>query len=354
MAITKIKINNPAGQEPSVQDIGAEGTNVTFSNTGTSLQSTNADAAIKEVLGKIPTNTNQLTNGAGYITISSVSTVGQTGNYSDLNGAPVLADVATSGDYEDLDNTPTDLGDFTNNEGYIKSNYIEANPAGTASGSLTSLKVDNTIYSISGGGGGGDSVSWNQVVQSGTKIAEVTINSTTTDVYAPSGGGRASVLEDLTDVVITSVQNNQDLSYDTTSSKWINKTKQVSLTKAQYDALPSSKLTDGIQYFITDLNVDTYWIDLTGTLTAGQTSITLSDSIITTDSTFDFYTDTFGANPTNVVATNGSITLTFEAQQSDVGVKVRVTTDGTPSGSGNGNGNVTINSSTIVDVSQVI
>ena len=41
----------------------------------------------------------------------------------------------------------------------------------------------------SGGGGGGSSVSWNQILQSGTKIAEVTINGTTQDVYAPSGGG---------------------------------------------------------------------------------------------------------------------------------------------------------------------
>ena len=40
-----------------------------------------------------------------------------------------------------------------------------------------------------GGGGGGSSVSWNQIQQSGTKIAEVTINGTTQDVYAPSGGG---------------------------------------------------------------------------------------------------------------------------------------------------------------------
>lgn len=37
--------------------------------------------------------------------------------------------------------------------------------------------------------GGGSSVSWNQIQQSGTKIAEVTINGTTQDVYAPSGGG---------------------------------------------------------------------------------------------------------------------------------------------------------------------
>lgn len=40
-----------------------------------------------------------------------------------------------------------------------------------------------------GGGGGGSNVSWNQILQSGTKIAEITINGTTQDVYAPSGGG---------------------------------------------------------------------------------------------------------------------------------------------------------------------
>lgn len=37
--------------------------------------------------------------------------------------------------------------------------------------------------------GGGDSVSWTQLQASGTKIAEIDINGTTQDVYAPSGGG---------------------------------------------------------------------------------------------------------------------------------------------------------------------
>lgn len=66
------------------------------------------------------------------------------------------------------------------------------------------------------------------------------------------------------------------------------------------------------------------WTDVTGTLTAGNTNLTLSDNSILTTSTIDIYTDTFGVNPTNVVVTTGSITLTFEAQQSDVSVKVRV------------------------------
>ena len=37
-------------------------------------------------------------------------------------------------------------------------------------------------------GGGGDTVTWTQIVGSGTKIAEIDINGTSTDVYAPSGG----------------------------------------------------------------------------------------------------------------------------------------------------------------------
>lgn len=41
--------------------------------------------------------------------------------------------------------------------------------------------------------GNGDLVSWNQITTTGTKIAEITINSTTQNVYAPSGGGGSEV-----------------------------------------------------------------------------------------------------------------------------------------------------------------
>lgn len=61
-----------------------------------------------------------------------------------------------------------------------------------------------------------------------------------------------------------------------------------------------------------------------GTLTAGETTLTLSDASITASSNFDFYTDTFGVNPSGVSVSTGSITLTFPEQASDVSVKVRV------------------------------
>lgn len=41
-------------------------------------------------------------------------------------------------------------------------------------------------------GGGPGSVSWDQIVTTGTKIAEITINGEVTEVYAPNGGGSGS------------------------------------------------------------------------------------------------------------------------------------------------------------------
>lgn len=66
------------------------------------------------------------------------------------------------------------------------------------------------------------------------------------------------------------------------------------------------------------------YTDLTGTLLAGNTIVTITDAVITTTATFDFYTDTYGVNPIDISVSTGSITLTFEEQESDVIVKVRV------------------------------
>lgn len=62
--------------------------------------------------------------------------------------------------------------------------------------------------------------------------------------------------------------------------------------------------------------------EVTGTLLAGNTSITLQDAAITTTSTIDIYTDVFGISPESVSVATGEITITFEAQASDLGVKV--------------------------------
>lgn len=63
------------------------------------------------------------------------------------------------------------------------------------------------------------SVSVTQIQSTGTKIATVTIDSTSTDLYAPTGGG-SSTLAGLSDVTITSATSGQVLTYN--GSDWEN------------------------------------------------------------------------------------------------------------------------------------
>lgn len=93
-----------------------------------------------------------------------------------------------------------------------------------------------------GGGGGGDSVTWTQIQQTGTKIAEIDINGTSQDVYAPQGGGSGDVMD--VEVNGTSVVD--------PITKVAEITSYEEVTQSEYDDLPSSKLTDGIAYFIKD------------------------------------------------------------------------------------------------------
>ena len=64
--------------------------------------------------------------------------------------------------------------------------------------------------------------------------------------------------------------------------------------------------------------------ELIDTLAAGNTTLTLTDSRITTDSMIDYYTDVYGVNPTSVAVTAGQIVLTFAAQATALNVKVVV------------------------------
>lgn len=63
---------------------------------------------------------------------------------------------------------------------------------------------------------------------------------------------------------------------------------------------------------------------LTGTLSAGSTTLTLQNAAITINSVYDIYTDKWGVNPTDVVVTAGKITLTFEKQNASLCVRVEV------------------------------
>lgn len=59
-------------------------------------------------------------------------------------------------------------------------------------------------------------------------------------------------------------------------------------------------------------------------LSAGETEITIEYDNITEDSILSFYTSIYGVNPISVVVNEGSVTLTFEVQHTDMEVGVRV------------------------------
>jgi hypothetical protein len=63
--------------------------------------------------------------------------------------------------------------------------------------------------------------------------------------------------------------------------------------------------------------------ELTATLAAGSTTLTFTDASITSDTIVDnVLTSVYGVIPENMTISNGSLTLTFEEQATDVGVKV--------------------------------
>lgn len=98
-------------------------------------------------------------------------------------------------------------------------------------------------------------------------------------------------LHDLTDVNISLPANGNILQYNYTSQKWENEVLETVLTS---------------------------------TLAIGATTVVFTDSSIGANSRLDWYTDVFGVNPTNVVANGSTVTLTFEAQESAIGVRLVV------------------------------
>lgn len=131
-------------------------------------------------------------------------------------------------------------------------------------------------------------------------------------------------LAGLTDTKIQTPTINQLLGYNGT--KWENKsitipTKTSDLTNDS-DFIKSSDLA----LVATSGNYNDLYnrpIDITGVLSAGQTSITLSSNIITLDSTIEVFNDLDVPYNSKTVSV-GSIILTFDAQASDMNVKVRI------------------------------
>lgn len=87
------------------------------------------------------------------------------------------------------------------------------------------------------------------------------------------------------------------------------------------DNLTSTSTTDSLSAKQGKVLNEKFGTTLTSTLSAGSTSLVFTNSVITTSSTIDLYTDTYGVNPTDVSVEAGKMTLTFDTQTKDISVK---------------------------------
>ena len=65
------------------------------------------------------------------------------------------------------------------------------------------------------------------------------------------------------------------------------------------------------------------WLELYGTLTAGQTTVTFTDARITDNSTIEVFTKG-DLDYNSISVSTGSVTIAYDAQSSDIPVKVRI------------------------------
>ena len=233
--------------------------------------------------------------------------------------------VTTAGAWDSNDWTETLVMDEVEAGGGGGTTVI-ANPSGTATDDLTKVQIGSTIYDIPGGGSGGGGIVIDKLWEYSNSY-DITLSHDFTDydflVFEGNnwrdanhkGGSIVSSAE------LESIRGVTGKMYTFVgaSGEYVNYTvaSKTSMTVVE----GSSRVTT--VWGIKSAGGGSSWTDVTGTLTAGSTSITLSDAAITTSSTIEVFNDLDVPYNSKTLST-GSITLTFDAQQSDMSVKVRV------------------------------
>lgn len=167
-----------------------------------------ASAGISEVtVGKV-----KLQNASGNIQVIALADMLQY-NGNVFNTSDVIATIL-------LPSTNVPAVSMTIEEVEFPIEWNQIQQSGAKIAEITINGTTTNVYAPSGGGSG-STVGWTQITESGTKIAEIEIDGVSTDVYAPTSGG-ASALNDLSDVALSSPTNGQVLSFNSTTNKWEN------------------------------------------------------------------------------------------------------------------------------------
>ena len=181
-----------------------------------------------------------------------------------------LADIAFTGNFADLSNVPT----------------ADDTTFGVVEVDGTSITSSSGVISV--GSVDADDVGYDN--QTSTLLA--------TDV------------QDAIDELKTSIDGIEaaDVSYSNTSS-----------------GLTATDVQDAIDEVADDLADTTANVTIyRDTLETGETSITFTNSAIGSNTAFNIYTDIYGVNPTAVAVSGTTLTLTFDAQTSDMVVGIQI------------------------------
>jgi hypothetical protein len=171
--------------------------------------------------------------------IENLSSVAVSGAYSDLSGKPTLATVATSGAYSDLSGKPTlvdeldELIDVAITPATLSSSsYLGYNTALA----LWENKTLPTLATVASTGAYSDLSGKPTLATVATSGAYSDLSGKPTLATVATSGSYADLsnkptipanLDDLTDVVVSSVSNNQGLIYNSTSLKWENRRPKI-------------------------------------------------------------------------------------------------------------------------------
>lgn len=139
--------------------------------------------------------------------------------------------------------------------------------------------------------------------------------------------GNADIIDTTMHDNAVHVQNTQNMiapPFDTNTAYPVGK--RVTYNNRLYRFISAHAIGAWDSSEVTEVNItDAIGTILTDTLDAGDSTITFSNTAITTNSIIDVYTDVWGVIPLSVNVSAGSCVLTFDTRQTDllVGIQIR-------------------------------
>lgn len=138
--------------------------------------------------------------------------------------------------------------------------------------------------------------------------------------------GNADIIDTTMHDNAVHVQNTQNMvapPFDTNTAYPIGK--RVTYNNRLYQFISAHAIGAWDSSEVTEVNLtDAIGTILTDTLVAGDTSITFTNALITTNSIIIPYADVYGVAPSSITVSAGSCVLTFDARQTNMLVGIEI------------------------------